>query len=165
MKFFLIITCILLGPVVSGAQSVTCITMPIATSFQFNVEDEKARLSISHNTGVEHAPIASGVITGSDLKGLEQRLEYVTKMGAYFSVDFDIENCKFDAKDELACVSKNSVKIGSLNVEGYHFLVAKEITKTKHGEFVSHRVSFDYRVKSRLYPMTMNYYGEDCSFK
>lgn len=165
MKSFLLMVLILFGSVVSNAQSVECITNPPSTSFLFNVEGDKAYLSVLHHNGVEFAPLINGIVTGYDLKIIKERLEYVTKMGDRFAVDFDVSTCRFDAKDDLACFFKSPAKIGSLKVENYYFSVSKELTRTKHGDFLSRRVSFDYRVGVHSHPMTVDYYGEDCSFR
>ncbi len=164
MKNLFIFIMIILGASVSSAQSVECVTMPMSTSFLFNIDGDTAKLSVIHHNGVEHAPLVNGIVTGYGLDIIKQRLEYVTLMGEQFSVEFDVASCRFDAKDDLACFFKDPAVIGKLEVANYYFSVSKELTQTKHGDFLSHRVSFDYRVGSYGHAMTMDYYGEDCSF-
>lgn len=147
------------------AARVQCVTQPASTSFFFDSDKEKASLVVIHHNGVEHAPLINGIVTGYTLDIAKERLDYVTKMGESFRVDFNLDRCRFDAADDLSCFFPDKATVGSLNVESYYFSVFKEVSQTKFGDFITYRVGFDYRINGLSHPMTMNYYGTDCVFE
>lgn len=144
------------------AENWQCYTEPLTTSFVAEDLGEEYQLTVLHHNGVKYMPIHSGIITPSDLTYLKAQGEVLTKLGDRFTLKFKKENCKNYGEWRFSCFTRETTKIGSLEVQSAHLSTSTNLQQIFDYEFREVEVHLSLRIEGRSHSIPMKFSDTQC---
>lgn len=138
-----------------------CATDHLTTSFALIESESSFELQVMHHNGVEFMPIHNGLITGYDLKLLNEKADLFQKMGMRFTLNFAKSDCQ-EQDGEWTCFKGGKVALGGLNVQNLKFSLTDRTVTTKATAFDLKVAQLSFVVGSYGYTLPMEYASESC---
>lgn len=144
--------------------TLTCLTMPLTTSYMVFPEGDLLVVEIFHHNGTALAPFHEGVVVPRDLPILTERAAILGKLSNYTRVEFPREKCKVLQEKILHCQNYKAPErdINGLKVAFLSFMTSLNTEVSPAGTFKSLGTNLFVSVNGKTYFLPMKYDVDQC---